>query len=116
MSMQIRCRCGANLVVDPGTTTIVCAACQATVAVPQPERELALSETIPAFQAREAMQLAANATVDAPAATKPAPAAKSRSSWLLVVGALAVVGAGSPGARRRAGTRSPTRRSRPGRS
>jgi ketosteroid isomerase-like protein len=76
--MQIRCRCGANLVVDPGTTTIVCAACQATVAVPQPEREFALSETVPAFQAQPA----------------PAAAPRKRSSWPLVVGALAVVGAG----------------------
>lgn len=76
MAMQIRCRCGANLVVDPNTTTIVCAACQATVAVPQPEREFALSETVPAFQAQ------------------PAAAARKRSSWPLVAGALAIVAAG----------------------
>lgn len=91
MAMQIRCRCGANLVVDPGTTTIVCAACQATIAVPQPERELALSETIPAFEAQAAIKMAANATVE----TGPVPAPpKKRSTWPIIAGALAVVGAG----------------------
>ena len=81
MAMQIRCRCGANLVVDPGTPTIVCAACQTTIAVPQPERELALSETVPAMP-----QLQLPPT--------PAPVAKKRAAWPLVAGALAVVGAG----------------------
>ena len=79
MAMQLRCRCGANLSVDAGTQSIVCGACGATVAVPQPERELALSDTVLALP-----------TVTAPAP----PAPKRRSSWPIVVGAIAVVAAG----------------------
>jgi hypothetical protein len=77
MAMQIRCRCGANLVVDGATPTIVCAACQATLAVPQPERELALSETIPAFQATP----------------PPKAAVRRRAWWPLALVMTAVFGA-----------------------
>jgi hypothetical protein len=78
MAMQIRCRCGANLEVPAGTPAVVCAACQATVAVPQPERELALSETVPAF---------------VPTATTTA-APPRRSIWPGLVAVLALVGGG----------------------
>ena len=74
MAMQIRCRCGANLEVPPGTRAVVCAACQAMVAVPQPERELALSETVPAFV--------------------PTASPRPRRVWPFAVGALVLVGGG----------------------
>lgn len=81
MAMQLRCRCGANLSADPDTASVVCGACGATVAVPQPERELGLSETVPAMPRQRAP-------------TPPPVAPRSRSSLPIVIGALAVVATG----------------------
>jgi hypothetical protein len=79
--MQLRCRCGANLSASPDTPSIVCGACGATVAVPQPERELGLSETVPAMPQQRVP-------------TPPPVALKTRSSLPIVIGALAVVAVG----------------------
>jgi SnoaL-like domain len=81
MAMQLRCRCGANLSADPDTSSIVCGACGATVAVPQPERELGLSETVPALPQQRVP-------------TPPPVAPKHRSSAPIAIGALAVVAVG----------------------
>jgi hypothetical protein len=101
MGMQLRCRCGANLVVGPGTLSVVCANCQSVVAVPQPEREFALSETVPAFQATA--DLPATPTMPGPSAQPaptspgqfvPAPARKSSSMWPIAIIAVIVAGGG----------------------